>query len=97
MAGKKFTLLELYLDEIQIGPATLGDSTAAEQSLDADADADGADETSGCGCRGKKVGKLLAALLVVALVVLVAKKLLGGEVEDFEDLADFEDLDDLDE
>jgi len=96
MADKKFTLLELHLGDgtVQIGPATLGgtDEAAEPAEPDAEESADGDDE-GGCGCPGRTVGKLLLAVLVLALLVLGVKKALGGG----EDLDELEDLADLDE
>ncbi|MEF8855889.1 MAG: hypothetical protein V5A16_00555 [Haloplanus sp.] len=92
MADKKFTLLELHLGDgtVQIGPATLDGGDASD-----DATESGADDATGNGgcCPGRKVGKLLLALLVLALFALGLKKTLGGG----EDLDELEDLADLDE
>mgnify|MGYP000170990375 CR=1 FL=1 len=96
MADKKFTLLELNLGDgtIQIGPATLGEGSSDEAEPAPDDSDPADDETSGgCGCPGKKAGKLLAVVLVLALVALAAKKLLGGSVEDLDELEDLADLD----
>jgi hypothetical protein len=96
MAKKKLTLLELNLGDgtIQIGPATLGDGAngtpETETETDADDAVDGADD--GCGCPGRKAGKLLLVVLVLALLVFGIKKALGGG----EDLDELEDLADLD-
>jgi hypothetical protein len=91
MADKKFTLLELHLDEgsIQVGPAALGteDNGITEpESKDPDEGDDG-----GC-CPGRKLGKLLVVFLVLAVLALGLKKLLGGgdDLEELEDLADLD-------
>jgi hypothetical protein len=104
MADKKFTLLELNLGDgtIQVGPATLGgddgglglgqddDGDEADPDLDL---ADDADAGDGGSCPGRTAGKLILALLAVAVVTLLAKKLLGGG----DDLDELEALADLDE
>lgn len=91
MADKKFTLLELHLDEgsIQVGPAAPGteDNGITEpESEDPDEGDDG-----GC-CPGRKLGKLLVVFLVLAVLALGLKKLLGGgdDLEELEDLADLD-------
>jgi len=91
MADKKFTLLELHLDDgsIQVGPSVLG----AEDNEITEPETEDEDE-SDCGtCPGRKVGKLLVVLLVLALLALGVKKLLGGG----DDLDELEELADLDE
>jgi len=101
MADKKITLIELNLGDgtIQIGPATLGDGASAvgtDTDTGEPTDSDGEDdESGGCGCPARKAGKLLLVLGVLAVVTLVAKKLLGGG--EYEDLDELEDLSDLDE
>jgi hypothetical protein len=95
MADKKFTLLELHLGggTVQIGPATLGAGDADDATEpDDDETAEGESDDS-CGCPGRTVGKLLLALLVIALLALGVKKALGGG----EDLDELEALADLDE
>ena len=95
MADKKFTLLELHLDEgsIQVGPAALGaggDGITEPESKDS-GESEG--ESGGdASCPGRKLGKLLVTLLVIAVLVLGLKKLLGGgdDLEELEDLADLD-------
>jgi len=92
MADKKFTLLELHLDEgsIQIGPSAIGDEQpeiTEPESKDPDESDDG-----GC-CPGRKAGKGLVVLLVLGVLVLGLKKVLGGG----DDLDELEALADLDE
>jgi hypothetical protein len=92
MADKKFTLLELHLDEgsIQIGPSVIGDEQneiTEPETKDSDEDDDGGT------CPGRKAGKLLFVLFVLALVAFGLKNVLGGG----EDLDELEDLADLDE
>jgi hypothetical protein len=95
MADKKFTLLELHLDDgsIQIGPAALGaeDNEITEPEAEDEGETDDGDD-GGC-CPGRKLGKLLVALLVVAVLAFGLKKVLGGG----DDLDELEDLADLDE
>ena len=76
MADKKFTLLELHLDDgsIQVGPSVLG----AEDNEITEPETEDEDESDGGTCPGRKVGKLLVVLLVLALLALGVKKLLGG-------------------
>jgi hypothetical protein len=105
MADKKYTLLELNLGDgtVQIGPATLGDGASAvgtdtdtDTDTDEPIDSDGGDgDSGGCGCPARKAGKLLLVLGVLAVVTLVAKKLLGGG--EYEELDELEDLSELDE
>jgi hypothetical protein len=90
MADKKFTLLELHLDEgsIQVGPAALGaggDGITEPESKDS-----GEGDAS---CPGRKLGKLLVALLVIAVLVLGLKKVLGGGSEDLDELEELSKLD----
>jgi len=97
MADKKFTLLELHLDDgsIQVGPAALGaeDNEITEpEAEDEYEDEDQADD-GGCGCPARKAGKLLVVLLVLAVLALGLKNVLGGG----EDLEELEELADLDE
>jgi hypothetical protein len=91
MADKKFTLLELHLDDgsIQVGPSALG----TEDNEITEPETEDPDEDGGGTCPGRKVGKLLVVLLVLALLALGLKKALGGG----EDLDELEDLADLDE
>jgi hypothetical protein len=92
MADKKFTLLELHLDEgsIQIGPSVIGD----EQTEITEPESKDPDEGDDAGtCPGRKAGKLLVVLLVLAVLTLGVKKLLGGG----DDLDELEELADLDE
>jgi hypothetical protein len=93
MADKKFTLLELHLDDgsVRLGPATLGaeDNEITEPESK---DPDESESDGGC-CPGRKAGKLLIVLLVLAVLVFGLKKLLGGG----EDLEELEELADLDE
>jgi hypothetical protein len=91
MADKKFTLLELHLDEgsIQVGPAALGaedDEITEPEAEDEDEPDDG-----GC-CPGRKAGKLLVVLLILAVLALGLKKVLGGgdDLEELEELADLD-------
>jgi len=107
MVEKKLTLLELNLSDgtVQIGPATLGggdDDVDDDLDLDIgedidvddiDLDDDIDDAAEGCGCPGRKLGKLLLVLGGLALLAVVAKKLRGGG----DDLDELEDLADLDE
>ncbi|GAB6859955.1 hypothetical protein ACFR97_03110 [Haloplanus litoreus] len=98
MADKKLTLLELNLGDgsIQIGPATLGDEApSADTDAGESAGGDSDDDSSGCGCPGRKAGKLLLVLAVLGVVAFAAAKLLGGG--EYEDLDELEDLSDLDE
>jgi len=94
MADKKFTLLELHLDDgsIQVGPAALGaeDNEITEPETE-DEDEDEVDG-GGCGCPARKAGKLLVVLLVLAVLALGLKKLLGGgeELDELEELADLD-------
>jgi hypothetical protein len=100
MADKKFTLLELHLDEgsIQVGPAALGaggDGITEPESKDS---GEGESESEGEGegdasCPGRKLGKLLVALLVIAVLVLGLKKVLGGGSEDLDELEELSELD----
>lgn len=94
MADKKFTLLEFHLDEgsIQIGPSALGAEDDEISEPEAEGEDGGEVDDGGC-CPGRKVGKLLVVLLVLALLALGLKKALGGG----EDLDELEDLADLDE
>ncbi|WP_049936297.1 hypothetical protein [Haloplanus natans] len=89
MADKKFTLLELHLDDgsVQVGPSVLG--TGDDESTEPGPE----DDTDGCGCPARKAGTLLVVVLVFALLVLGLKKVLGGG----EDLDELEDLAELDE
>lgn len=92
MADKKFTLLELHLDEgsIQVGPSVIGDEQNAitePESKDSDEDDDGG------SCPGRKFGKLLLVLVVLVVLALGIKTVLGGG----DDLDELEDLADLDE
>jgi hypothetical protein len=93
MADKKFTLLELHLDDgsIQIGPSAIGaeDNEITEPESK---DPDESESDGGC-CPGRKAGKLLVVLLVLAVLALGLKKLLGGG----EDLDELEELAELDE
>lgn len=93
MATRKFTLVELHLDDgtVQIGPATIGEESANE--ITEPERKDTAEQDDGCGCSGRKVGKILLALLVLALLALGINKALGGG----EDLDELEELADLDE
>jgi hypothetical protein len=96
MADKKFTLLELHLDDgsIQIGPAALGteDNEITEPETEDEDESESESGDGGC-CPGRKVGKLLVVFLVIALLALGLKKLLGGG----EDLDELEELAELDE
>lgn len=100
MADKKFTLLELHLDEgsIQVGPAALGaggDGITEPESKDS-GEGEGESEGEGEGdasCPGRKLGKLLVALLVIAVLVLGLKKVLGGGSEDLDELEELSELD----
>ena len=91
MADKKFTLLELHLDDgsIQVGPSALG----GEDNEITEPETKDPDEDDGGTCPGRKAGKLLVVLLVLAILALGLKKALGGG----EDLDELEDLADLDE
>ncbi|WP_423750574.1 hypothetical protein [Salinirarus marinus] len=100
MADKKFTLLELHLDEgsIQFGPSQMGDVVGKRKTEaaptgdgDANADADESADAGGCSCPGGRAGKLLAVLVVALVVAVAAKKLLGGD----EALDELDELDDL--
>lgn len=104
MADKKFTLLELHLDEgsIQVGPAALGaggdgitepeskDSGEGEGESESESEGEGEGDAS---CPGRKLGKLLVALLVIAVLVLGLKKVLGGGSEDLDELEELSELD----
>ncbi|RCU45928.1 hypothetical protein DU504_00590 [Haloplanus salinus] len=98
MADKKFTLLELHLDEgsIQVGPAALGaggDGITEPESKDS-GEGEGEGESEGdASCPGRKLGKLLVALLVIAVLVLGLKKVLGGGSEDLDELEELSELD----
>jgi hypothetical protein len=94
MADKKFTLLELHLDDgsIQIGPSALGDEDNEITEPESEDEDEGGSEDGGT-CPGRKAGKLLVVLLVLGLLALGLKKALGGG----EDLDELEDLADLDE
>lgn len=98
MADKKFTLLELHLDEgsIQVGPAALGaggDGITEPESKDS-GEGEGEGEGEGdASCPGRKLGKLLVALLVIAVLVLGLKKVLGGGSEDLDELEELSELD----
>ena len=96
MAAKKFTLLELHLGDgtVQIGPATIGDPDGRSEPEAADADETGGDADADGGCPGRTAVKFLVVVAVFALLAVVARKLLGGGVEE---LAELEDLADLDE
>jgi hypothetical protein len=89
MATKKFTLLELHLDDgsIQLGSKTLRGSGPSDDEPDAEA----GDESGESA--GSTVGKLLLASVALALLAAVAKRVLGGG----DDLDELEDLADLDE
>jgi len=93
MATKKFTLLELHLDEgsIQVGPASLGTSDESAPD-DGESVADGETVEDG-RCPGRTAGKLLLALLALALLAAVVKKVVGGG----DDLDELEALAELDE
>jgi hypothetical protein len=95
MADKKLTLLELNLGDgtVQIGPATLGGEPNETPEPDADDAAADEDDHDGCGCPGRKAGKLLLVVLALAFLALAIKKVLGGG----EDLDELEDLAELDE
>ena len=90
MADKKFTFLELHLDDgsIQVGPSALG----TEDNEITEPETEDPDESESGTCPGRKVGKLLVVLLVLALIALGLKKALGGG----EDLDELEALADLD-
>ncbi|MFB6255972.1 MAG: hypothetical protein ABEH58_04465 [Haloplanus sp.] len=93
MADRKFTLVELHLDEgsIQVGSSGLGVENGVTDPS-AETEADGESGNGGTG-PGRSVGKFLVVLVGVALLALGFKKLLGGG----EDLDELEDLADLDE
>ncbi|AXG06952.1 hypothetical protein DU500_11230 [Haloplanus rubicundus] len=91
MADKKFTLLELHLDEgsIQVGPSVIGD----EQNTITEPESKDSDESeSGDCCAGRKAGKLLVVFLVLAVLALGLKKVLGGgdDLEELEELAELD-------
>jgi hypothetical protein len=94
MADKKFTLLEFHLDEgsIQVGPSVIGDERNAITEPESK-DPDEGEGESGGGCPGRKAGKLLVVLLVLAVLALGLKKVLGGG----DDLDELEELAELDE
>lgn len=100
MADKKFTLLELHLDEgsIQVGPAALGaggDGITEPESKDSgESEGESEGESGGdASCPGRKLGKLLVTLLVIAVLVLGLKKVLGGGSEDLDELEELSKLD----
>lgn len=82
MADRKFTLLELHFDRgFQIGPKTIGvggDDEAEDLEAEAE-DEEFDDEESGSGLAG--AGKALLALVLLAGIAVVVRKLLGGDDE----------------
>jgi len=97
MADKKFTFLEFHLhdSDLQFGPEMIGDVVG---SVGGDAGAEeSADESMGHevevddgSCPGRSLGKVLLAVVALAVLVVAAKKLLGGSGEA---LSELEELD----
>lgn len=91
MADRKITLFELHFDRgFQIGPKTIGvggDGEEEAEELEADADEEEfEDESDSSGPGG--AGKALLALVALAGIALVVKRILGGDDDDedpFED------------
>jgi hypothetical protein len=89
VADRKLTLFEIHLDDATF----TANATTTEGGGSPGDEAERDDEDEAAGCPAKRAGKALVGLAVLAVVALVAARLLGEEAMD-EDLAALADLDD---
>ncbi|OLZ40112.1 hypothetical protein A6E15_03570 [Natrinema saccharevitans] len=87
MGDKKFTLVELHIDNPRIGFGSIGEAlpigateSASEADLETESDADESDEES--GGTGKSAVGALVALVVLVGIAAAAKKFRGDDGED---------------